>query len=371
MRNNGLLRITCLAALAAAFALSGEARAAGPGEPAAGPRQVDLAGLDRDMAGQRARVLVLGSVHLAELSADVPPASLEPLIERLAAFRPDVITIEAISGEGCDLMARHPAAYGPEALARFCSDTSAARAATGLDVPAAIARVEELLDHWPIRPGAAQRRALAAAQLAAGDEESALVQWLQLEAEDQRTGDGLDEALVARLRALEAIPNEGVRIAARLAARLGLQRVHPIDDHTGDNLDVDDVAAFARAIQAAWDTGAEAAGPMRAERAALEGAGDMLALYRYINRPDVLQATVESDFAAALRDASPQGFGQRYVAGWETRNLRMVANIHATIRDRPGARVLSIVGATHKPWFDSLLGQMQGVEVVDVAQVLD
>jgi hypothetical protein len=32
--------------------------------------------------------------------------------------------------------------------------------------------------------------------------------------------------------------------------------------------------------------------------------------------------------------------------------------------------VLAIVGSTHKPWFDSLLGQMQGVDVVDVESVL-
>jgi hypothetical protein len=48
----------------------------------------------------------------------------------------------------------------------------------------------------------------------------------------------------------------------------------------------------------------------------------------------------------------------------------MVANIRAAFRDKPGARVLSIVGASHKPWFDSLLGQLQGVDVVDVEDVL-
>ena len=48
----------------------------------------------------------------------------------------------------------------------------------------------------------------------------------------------------------------------------------------------------------------------------------------------------------------------------------MAANVHATFRDRPGARVLSVVGSSHKPWFDSLLGQMQGVDIVDAEQVL-
>ena len=36
----------------------------------------------------------------------------------------------------------------------------------------------------------------------------------------------------------------------------------------------------------------------------------------------------------------------------------------------PGRRVLNIVGASHKPWFDALLGMTQGVEMVDAEQVL-
>jgi len=78
----------------------------------------------------------------------------------------------------------------------------------------------------------------------------------------------------------------------------------------------------------------------------------------------------DGDFGAAMRETSPQRHAQVYVAGWEARNLRMVANVRAAFRERPGARVLVIVGASHKPWFDSLLGQMQGVDIVDVETVL-
>jgi hypothetical protein len=59
------------------------------------------------------------------------------------------------------------------------------------------------------------------------------------------------------------------------------------------------------------------------------------------------------------------------VAGWEIRNLCMVANVRETFRERPGARVLSIVGASHEPWFDHWLGQLQGVNIVDTAEVLE
>lgn len=334
--------------------------------------QVDLSVLDADMAGPRTQVLVLGSVHLSQLPEDakVKPESLQPLLDRLAAYRPDIVTIEALSGETCDLMARHPTVYLPEDVSSYCPDTKDAQAATGLDVPAAIAQARRMLQDWPAAPRPAQRRRLASVFLAGGDPASGLVQWLQLPEAERRAGDGLDDALVARLRKAEARANENNQIAARLAARLGLQQVVPVDDHTGDNIRIDDAAAYGKAIQGLWEQAAPRAKPMRDHQDALARSGDMLALYRTINLPANQQIAVEVDFAAALRDGSPQRYGQRYVAGWEGRNLRMVSNIRSSFADHPGARVLSIVGATHKPWFDSLLGQMQGVDIVDAQQVL-
>jgi hypothetical protein len=239
-----------------------------------------------------------------------------------------------------------------------------------LDVPAAIAQVAKTLADWPARPSAALRRRLASLFLAANDASSAVTQWLQLAKVEQHVGDGLDEALVAVLEKRATRNNESDQIAARLAARLGLQRVYPIDDHTGDNVMIADEKAYGDTVQAAWNAARAKAAPMREHEEALKKGGDMLALYRYINQPDVMQLAIESDFGAALRDPSPQRYGLQYVAGWETRNLRMVSNIHATFRERPGARVLSIVGSSHKPWFDSLLGQMQGVDIVDAEKVL-
>jgi hypothetical protein len=351
-------RWTISAALAA-LAVAGSAQA-----------QVDLSALDRHMSGPRTQVLVLGSVHLSQMGAAVKPESLEPLLARLAAFKPDIITIENISGEGCDLLARHPAIYAPQDVSPYCRETDTAKAATGLDVPAAIAAVSKVLAGWPAQPSAAQRRHLASLFLAANDASSAVVQWLQLPQTEQRSGDGLDDALVAELRKRATRSNESDQVAARLAARLGLQRVYPIDDHTGDSIAIADEKAYGEAIQAAWNGGRAKAAPMRAHEEALKKGGDMLALYRYINQPDVMRLAIESDFGAALRDPSPQHYGRHYVAGWETRNLRMVSNVRAAFRDRPGARVLSVVGSSHKPWFDSLLGQMQGVEIADVQKVL-
>lgn len=328
--------------------------------------QVKLTDLDRDMRGARAQVLVLGTVHLRAMPPSFQPAALDGLLDRLAAYKPEIITIETESGEECDLAARHPVKYGAD----YCPSTDAAKAATGLDVPAAMVEVDKTLKAWPAQATPAQRRRLAALFLAANDIASAYVQWLLLPEAERRAGDSLDAALVAQLSKVGQTNNEKYQMAARLAARLGLQRVHAVDNHTGDSIDVPDVKAFVRSIEAAWAAGGAEAKERRKREDALARAADLLPLYRFINSPEHARVAAEANVAAALRAKSPDGYPQMWVAGWEIRNLRMVANIRETFRERPGARVLTIVGATHKPWFDDWLGQLQGVDMVDAEAVL-
>ncbi|MDB5916324.1 MAG: hypothetical protein JWR40_558 [Massilia sp.] len=335
--------------------------------PLAVQAQIDLTVLDRDMAGPRAQVLVLGSIHLRYLPTSFNPASLDGVLDRLAAFKPDIVTIETQSGEECDLFARHPAKYGNP---YNCTSTDAAKEATGLDVPAAIAEVNRTLKSWPAQPAAAQRRRLAAAFLAASDSASAYVQWLQLPVPERRTGEGLNPALVAQLEQMATRNSEQLQVAARLAARLGLQRVYATDNHTGDNIDIEDGKAFGQAMTQAWAAGRTALKKEDKQTEVLQQASDLLPLYRHINSSQFQSLVADGEVRSSMRANSPKSYPQMWVAGWEIRNLRMIANIRETFRERPGARVVSIVGYAHKPWYDAWLGQLQGVDIVDVAGVL-
>ena len=334
--------------------------------PLAAHAQGYLATLDRGMAGPRAQVLVLGTVHLSALPPEFNPAALNGVLDKLAAFKPDIITIETESGEECDLAARHPAKYGPD----YCPSADAAKAATGMEVPAAIAEVDKTLKAWPAQATPAQRRRMAALFLAAQDRASAYVQWLQLPESERRPADGLDAALVGQLEKIAKRNNENYLIAARLAARLGLQRVHAVDNHTGDRIDVADMEAFGKSIGAAWAEGGSQLKEREKREQAFAQAPDLLPLYRYLNEPQGLRVYAEANVGPAMRARSPQGYPQIWVGGWEIRNLRMVANVRETFRERPGARVVSIVGVSHKPWFDGWLGQLQGVDIVDAQAVL-
>ncbi|MET0307181.1 MAG: DUF5694 domain-containing protein, partial [Sphingomonas sp.] len=322
-------------------------------------------------AGKPNEVLVLGTAHLSGLAPGFRPELLEPLLKRLEAWRPTAIATENLSGLQCDSLRRYPARYA-ETVDDYCPDTKPAERATGLDVPAANAEAERLLAAWPTGPSTAQRRHLAAVFLAAGEPASALVQWLRLPEGDRHAGDGLDTALAERLDKLKVRQNETNLVAAPLAARLGLERVWSVDDHSADQQDSADQKAYGAALTRAWDnpaTHARQADDKRLEAGLADPEG-VLALYRAYNAPTEPLRTYQSDFGAALVEPSPQGFGRGYVAYWETRNLRMVANIREVIGRAPGTRLLAIVGAAHKGYYEAYLDQMHDLKLVDAEAVL-
>ena len=318
-------------------------------------------------------VLVLGTPHLSGLPANFDPKFLQPLIARLEAWKPQVITIEALSGSQCDFMRRYSARYA-DSVKTYCWDPTPARMVTGLDVPAAVAEMDRLLAAWPAVPTPAERRHLAAIFLAAGERASALVQWLRLPPAEQQEGDGLDKTLVSILQERATKRDESYLIAAPLAARLGLERVYATDDHTADSGPTDeaDDKAAGEIMQGLW---ANPAGAKRtAESKTLEaklGSGEgLLAMYRAYNKSEQALLVYQSDFGAAMKDRSAKQVGRNYVGYWETRNLRMVSNIRDILGATPGKRTLTIVGASHKGYFEAYLNMMHDVRLVDAEAVL-
>lgn len=320
--------------------------------------------------GTPEQVMVLGTPHLSNLPDTFKPDTLDLLINRLGDWKPQAIAIEAVSGAQCDFMRHYPDRY-KDSVANYCWDPAPAAAATGLDVPTATAEAERLLKNWPKEPTAAQRRHLASVFLAAGEQASALVQWLRLPESERHEGDGLNDVLVARLIKLSTRHDESLLIAAPLAARLGLERVYAMDDHTADAVIIDE-AAYEKAILKAWDN------PAVKERQAIDerlggrlGSSEgVLDIYRGYNAKGMGKLVFDSDFGATLEEPSPQMFGRQYLGYWETRNLRMAGNIRDMLQSQPGIRALIIVGASHKGYLESYLNQMHDVRIVDTETVL-
>lgn len=321
--------------------------------------------------GKLNEVLVLGTPHLSGLPESFKPALLAPLLTRLATWRPTEIATEDLSGLQCDSLRRYSTRYA-ETVKDYCPDPSLAGLAIGLDVPAANAEAERLLATWPTDPTPGQRRHLAAVFLAAGEPGSALVQWLRLAPSNRRASDGLTADLVAKLEEAKDRRNETNLIAAVLAAQLGLERLWSVDDHSADSPGPADQEAYAAAIQRAWDNPATKKRQAAEERlnAGLAEPDGLIAMYRAYNDPAGPMLAYQSDFGAAFLETSPQGFGRSYLAYWETRNLRMVANIRDVIGRRPGGRLLAIVGASHKGYYEAYLDQMHDVRLVDTLKLL-
>lgn len=315
-------------------------------------------------------VMVLGTTHLSHMPKSFDPVTLRGLLDRLAGWHPQIIAIESMSGPHCAFMRQYPGRY-KDAVDSYCWDPAPARAATGLDVPAATAEAEAMLAHWPVTPTPAQRRKLASRLLAGGEPASALVQWLRLPEAERHAGDGLDTVLATLLDQLRTQRGEDWLIAAPLAARLGLERVVPMDDQAEIMLVADD-KTYGEALTKAWNN------PVCAKRkkiddallASLGSAAGVLPLYRGLNDSVMAPMITGCDFGAALEDPSPQGYGRVYVGYWETRNLRMAANIREAVGTHPGSRALVIVGAAHKWYLQAYLNQMHDVHIVDVSPML-
>lgn len=321
-------------------------------------------------AGRLNEVLVVGSPHLSDLPSSFKPEMVEPLLQRLVQWRPTAVASENISGLQCDAMRRQGERHA-EPVEAYCYDPAAAGRAVGLDVTAANAEAERMLANWPATPSAAQRRRLALVFLAAGEPASATVQWFRLPAAERRVDQGLTTELVAYLQAQMTRKSETELIAAQLAARSGLERVWSVDDQSFVGAPVDE-KAYGEAVARAWDNPATKAriASDQALHARLGQPNGLLDIYRALNAPSLAALAYESDWGAALTEGSEQAYGRRYVAYWETRNLRMVANIREVLGRAPGTRLVAIVGASHKAYYEAYLNQMRDVTLVDVLPML-
>lgn len=341
--------------------------------PAATPPSDPVAIVDAEARerGDRSDVLVLGTAHLRALPEDFDLARFAPLIDRLENWHPEAIAVEGLSGAQCDYLREYAFAY-PDTAKNYCPDPTAARTAAGLMGAEAQRSLEEILATEADERPAAERRRLALLFLAMGEPDSALVQWLRLPPEDRHAEGALSQDLADQLDARMGRRNETSLIAATLAAHLGLERLYPVDDHTGDAatgpIDED---LYGKEITQIWDNPATAKRHDNQEdwsKQLNSGSLSVLDWYRKMNEPEEQRLAMKSDFGAAAGSPLPGRTGRKYLAYWETRNLRMVANLRQVIGS--GRRVLAIVGSSHKPYYERYLGMTSDIKLADVEDVL-
>lgn len=359
-------------ALAAALA----AVALAPIAAEAQSRPFDPRNYQTRVVGEATQILVLATPHLSGAPEGWDSAHLDLLLDRLATFAPDAIMIEGLSGESVDALWRYREIY-PEIATlyggRVMNMAALTRHSLQLDMPDAEAEVRRTLAAWPEAPTAAQRRRLAALFVASGDPNSALVQWWRLAPEERIAQDGVTAPLIAAFDEYDTRRNENHQIGARLAVRLGLERVYPTDDHAADDANEAFWADFEAFHDAGWGEEVRANRAFAPLREAAQNLGtpeQALATYRMLNTNAMGWTDANGQWLSMMTRESPNHAGRARVALWEARNLRQAAHIREVSARYPGQRLLVIVGSAHKPWFDAYLAMMSDVRIVDAQRVL-
>lgn len=322
------------------------------------------------------KVMVLGTAHLNYADDDWDPVVLEPLVDRLASFAPDVIAIENQPGPTTHkvwayrtILPKAAAAYAGRALLM----STTAGLSLDMDMPQAEAELRRKLASLGDNPVSSDRRRLVALFAGAGDPYSALVQWWHLPESERMPGDGLSRRLAEQLEELAQERDEGVLIAARLAVRLDLQRLHQVDSQEEDVFTPEEADLFYRNVfpVVSESYNADPASKRRGKVADMTSPERALKAYRNLNNERIERRLAELEWRGAMTMNSEQDVGRKRVAAWEARNLRMAANIREASARAPGGRVLVIVGATHKLWLEAYLGMMSDIVIVSTDAVLE
>lgn len=329
---------------------------------------IDFRGVDEALTSEPTKVMVLGSSHLAQHDG-LTPDDVTPLIDRLVTFAPQVITIEAMPGEVCEMMRTYSSEY-QAAIQKYCPPVEDYRTDSGMTAAQAANYIRTSLTDWPENPLSSDRRKLAAAFLASGEPYSALVQWWHLSEAERKQGDGLGARSVKALQKYANSMNENASIAARLAVQLGLQRVYTSDDHSSDLVLANHGGALWARMGEIWSSGPSALREAYGDAVKQITEGEILAAYQFFNDPKTQRLSIDGDFRRAIADDQVEQYGRIYNSWYQVRNLRMVSSVVAATANQPGARVLALVGASHKAYFEALLNMMHDIEIVSTDTVL-
>lgn len=281
------------------------------------------------------------------------------MVDRLVAWEPDAVAIEALTGEQVGTMRQLGGPFEglrvggfPDAVA--CADASGfrgtlweARAAGGDPSAGRAHRIEA----W-----AAAYQPHTALLLAGGAPEEV---------------DGLPAALVEGLVALREKGTEAWRVAGGVGLRRGLERLHPFDDHMQWAAWAADDGAHDPMMAAAGEVAGRSAWLQHAERMSAEAATstDLWDQWRELNTPAAVRASDDVESGVWLEVNGHERGARRQLAAWRARNLAMAGHLRQVAGEYPGGRVLALVGAAHKGPLEVALGQ--GQWDIEVAQVGD
>jgi hypothetical protein len=215
--------------------------------------------------------------------------------------------------------------------------------------------------------GHEKRSALILDLIAAYDDLTALVQWSYLPEDYRKDCREIPEGVRAYLENRLKSQNERISLGVALARKLGLERLHYIDDHHDKDLYNRIVGDLITALEAKGaDKGIEEhpffKDSLERRQQAVEEK-DLYPYFRYLNSPEYGARDSEVQWDIWFKTGVESGLDRTRLALWEVRNLNMASHVRRATALIPGGRMLVIVGSAHKPFLETYLNQMADLKL--------
>ncbi len=312
---------------------------------------------------QTTQVMVLGSAHLNRYTNRLEQEDFEPLIQRLVSFNPQVIAVESIYNASI-FNYQHRESY-QEVIKHFAA-TSVLLAETAqqtlqVDASEAIEKVRFAVEDKQY--SLAERKKIILTQLAGYNLPTALLHWMKLD-KKQKSSSGLPNLVTEALEEASTGLNEINVVAARLALELELSNLYAIDDHS----DKDIYSTITAPLSAAFQNKEVKIDHSRLKKFLTLGESyidnkDVVGWYTQLNSNHAVKESTYQ-WQAIVDSKVKENANLARISLWELRNAQMVANILRVAALNPGKRILVVVGAGHKAFFDDYLARMTSIEIV-------
>lgn len=342
------------------------------------PEISPLVKLQNDSAEtDRTEVMVLGTFHFRAIDKNFRSSMVKSLLDRLEAFKPDVIAVEVLPGPRVhELEMRRKATSIHEVLlSRFAAIhlELGREAQTHLEMDMVQAS-RELASQKPLPQGSPSWPRRTLLHLAAYQWPNALLAWSRIPQEKRKENQQIPPALSSKLESQMTRVDEALTLALPLALRLNHKEIACVDDfedcEATESLMEKEV--YKSRENPLFKAARNADVYIRFQNIQAEAlkAGDLLPVFRYMNGPVYAPADVDAQWGILLRTRFQDRSDRSRLALWENRNMKIAASIRALSSRYPGKRILVIYGSAHKPFLDTHLSHCSDFRIVQPMEFL-
>ncbi len=316
--------------------------------------------------------MVLATPHLSSYSKEFSSRALDPVIQKLKNWGPDLICIESAAPGSMNFMIQNPVLYrsvlnefGKEnqSLANYFQEKK------NCDWQTAMKRYDSLGRQLQVDPNnSVNKVAFTQYSFASYRFYTALLQYKTLNAQEL-VNLGLDEDKKNVLENTLASSNENVQLGFRLAQEMEKNEILQIDDHLDKDLFMRIAPALINELNSNKEYQKIHEDPFYKEtqQKLLTGLEEknLLPYYRMINTSVHQKKDKEVQWELFFRTNLDSRLDRVRVGLWETRNLNICSHIRRASSLYPGRKVLVIIGSSHKIFLDEQLQRLMGVKLVN------